>query len=52
MDVPEAGIEPGHDELELGLELELHNVHVEDVHDEHLHHDLVLGKEKQFRFIR
>jgi hypothetical protein len=51
MDVPEAGIEPGHDELELGLELELHNVHVEDVHDKHLHHDLVLGKEKQLRFI-
>ncbi len=50
MDVPEAGIEPGHDKLELGLELELHNVHVEDVHDEHLHHDLVLGKEKRLRF--
>ncbi len=51
MDAPEAGIEPRHDKLELGLELELHNVHVEDVHDEHLHHDLVLGKEKQLRFI-
>ena len=39
---PETGIEPGHDKLELGLELELDNVDVQDVHHKDLHHDLVL----------
>jgi len=50
MDAPETRIEPGHDELELGLELELHNVHLEDVHDKDMHHDLVLGEEKEHNF--